>query len=408
MHDVRSAGTREIGLLHITTVPVTLPFLVGQIGYMQKRGLAVRALSSPGEDLGRFGEREGIPTHAVEMLRRISPLRDLAAVARIVRVIRRTRPEIVHAHTPKGGLLWMIAAALARTPVRIYHIRGLPLMGATGARRRLLRATEQVACRLAHQVYCVSHSVREVAISEGICPPEKVKVLLGGSGNGVDAGGRYDPARLDPGTRLETRRRLRIPENAVVLGFVGRIVRDKGIVELATAWRTLRERHPQLHLLLVGPFEPQDPVPAETEAMLRSDPRVHLTGMDWETPPFYAAMDVVVLPTYREGFPNVPLEAAAMQLPVVATCIPGCVDAVQDGVTGTLVPPRDAAALEAALQRHIEDAELRRRYGRAGRERVLREFRQEAIWEALYQEYRRLLRANGVTAAAPRMQGVTT
>lgn len=408
MHDVRSAGTREIGLLHITTVPVTLTFLVGQIGYMQKRGLAVRALSSPGEDLGRFGEREGIPTYAVEMLRRITPLRDLAAVARIVRVIRRTRPEIVHAHTPKGGLLGMTAAALARTPVRIYHMRGLPLMGATGARRRLLRATEQVACRLAHQVYCVSHSVREVAISEGICPPEKVKVLLGGSGNGVDAGGRYDPARLDPGTRLETRRRLQIPENAVVLGFVGRIVRDKGIVELATAWRTLREHHPQLHLLLVGPFEPQDPVPAEIEAMLRSDPRVHLTGMDWETPPFYAAMDVVVLPTYREGFPNVPLEAAAMQLPVVATRIPGCVDAVQDGVTGILVPPRDAAAFEAALQRYIEDAELRRQHGRAGRERVLREFRQEAIWEALYQEYRRLLRVNGVTAAAPRMQRVTT
>ncbi|CAN5847843.1 glycosyltransferase family 4 protein [soil metagenome] len=408
MHERASAGTREIGLLHVTTIPMTLTFFVGQIGYMKERGLAVRALSSPGDDLGRFGEREGIPTHAVEMLRRISPGRDLAAVARIVRVIRGTRPEIVHAHTPKGGLLGMIAATIARTPVRIYHMRGLPLLGATGNRRRLLRATEQVACRLAHQVYCVSHSVREVAVSEGICPPEKVKVLLGGSGNGVDAGGRYNPANLDPGTRLETRRRLRIPEDAVVLGFVGRIVRDKGIVELATAWRALRERHPQLHLLLVGPFEPQDPVPVEIETMLRGDPRVHLTGMDWETPPFYAAMDVAVLPTYREGFPNVPLEAAAMQLPVVATRIPGCIDAVQDGVTGTLVPPRDAAALEAALESYIEDAELRRRYGRAGRERVLREFRQEAIWEALYQEYRGLLRANGVTAAAPRMQGVTT
>jgi glycosyltransferase involved in cell wall biosynthesis len=286
--------------------------------------------------------------------------------------------------------------------VRIYHMRGLPLMGATGVKRRLLWSTEWIACRLAHRVFCVSHSVRREAVDAGICPPEKIRVLLGGSGNGVDATDRFDPDARGEEARRLTRTRFGIPASAPVIGFVGRIVRDKGVVELAGAWRELRERYAHLHLLLVGPFEPQDPVPAETERLLRADPRVHLAGMDWDTPPLYAAMDVVALPTYREGFPNVPLEAAAMRLPVVATRIPGCVDAVADGRTGLLVPPRDPAALRDALVRYLDDPELRLLHGAAGRERVLREFRQEGIWEALHAEYRRLLAEHGLRhRAAP-------
>lgn len=379
-------------LLHNTTVPMSLAFLNGQVGYMQERGLAVHALSSPGPELGAFGERHGVPTYAVEMPRSITPLRDLAAVRGIMRVIRRVRPQIVHAHTPKGGLLGMIAAAASRVPVRIYHMRGLPLMGATGAKRTLLRATERVACRLAHRVICVSHSLREVAIEEGLCPPEKIVVLAGGSGQGVDAAGRFDPERLEPNTRQATRTRYGIPANATVIGFVGRLVRDKGLVELETAWRSLRDQFPDLHLLLVGPWEPQDPVPNDVRERLESDPRVHLAGMEWETPPLYAAMDLLALPTYREGFPNVPLEAAAMSLPVVATRIPGCVDAVEDGVTGTLVPVRDADELAFAIHQYLEDPAMRLNHGVAGRARVLREFRQEVIWEAMYEEYSRLLR----------------
>lgn len=371
---------------------MSLTFLRGQVGYMKERGFELHALSSPGEDLYAFAEREGVEVYASEMPRRITPLRDLAAVRAIARVVRFVQPSIVHAHTPKGGLLGMMGAALARVPVRIYHMRGLPLMTASGPKRLLLRWTEKIACWLAHQVLCNSHSMREAAVAEGVCPPDKIKVLLGGSGNGVDASGRFNPARLAASTRNEVRARFAIPDNATVIGFVGRMVRDKGVVELATAWQRIRERFPTAHLLMVGPFEPQDPVPAEVELTLRSDPRVHLVGMDWDTPPLYAAMDLVALPTYREGFPNVPLEAAAMELPVVATDIPGCVDAVGRGETGLLVPARDADALASALELYLAEADLRRRHGLAGRDRVLCEFRQEAIWEAIYDEYVRLLR----------------
>lgn len=387
--------------MHITTVPMSLGFLRGQTGFVAARGFEVTAVSSPGDELEAFGRRESVAVRAVEMPRRITPLHDLRAVNGLRRVLREVRPQIVHAHTPKGGLLGMIAATLSRVPVRIYHMRGLALMGATGRRRRLLYLTEWLSCRLAHSVLCVSHSIREIAIAEGLCPPEKIRVLAGGSGQGVDAEGRFDPRNLPPDARAETRARCGIPDAAVVLGFVGRIVRDKGIVELEEAWRALRGEFPELHMLLVGPFEPQDPVPAEVEERLRGDPRVHLVGMDRETPLYYAAMDLVVLPTYREGFPNVPLEAASMQRAVVATRIPGCTDAVEDGVTGTLVPPREAAPLAHAIRAYLSDPALRRRHGEAGRARVLRQFRREPIWEAIHQEYRRLLERAGCPAPAP-------
>jgi glycosyltransferase involved in cell wall biosynthesis len=382
----------SVRLVHITTVPLALRFLRGQPAYLREQGFEVAAISSPGEELRAFAESEGVPVTAIEMPRRITPHRDVVALWKLARELRRQQPAIVHAHTPKGGLLGMLGALLARVPVRIYHLRGLPYMTATGRRRQLLMATERVSCRVAHRVICVSHSLREVAIRDGICPPEKITVLAGGSGQGVDAMGRFNPERFPADYRDGLRAELGIAAGARVIGYVGRIVRDKGIHELAAAWSELRARYPDLHLVLAGPLEPQDPIDPGVLRSLRDDARVHLTGWAADTSEVYPAFDVVALPTYREGFPNVPLEAGAMRLPVVATRIPGCVDAVIDGVTGTLVPPRDAVALEAALARYLGDAELRRRHGKAGREQVLREFRPEVIREALLREYESLVR----------------
>jgi len=388
----RASDEREkTRLLHITTVPETFTFLGAQIDYMKSRGFTVHALTSPGEHLDLFAERLQIPVHTVEMPRRISPLRDVLALWRVYGIIRRIRPHIVHAHTPKGGLLGTAAAYLAGVPVRVYHIHGLPFMTASGFRRVLLRWSEKTSCRLASQVLCVSPSVRKVAVAEGICPPAKIKVPARGSIGGVDALDRFNPDRTTPDARNAVRARYGMPEDAVVIGFVGRIVRDKGVGELVEAWKWLREEYANLHLLVVGPFEPQDPVPPDAEECLRSDRRVHLVGLDWETPPLYAAMDLAVLPTYREGFGLVALEAGAMRLPVVATLVPGCVDAVRDGVTGTLVEPRDANALADALRMYLNYPALRRAHGEAGRERALRDFRPEDVWEATFQEYQRLL-----------------
>ena len=392
-------GAGVSGLVHVTTIPLTLWFLRGQAAFLRRQSLAVHAISSPGPELVRFGDAEAVPVHAVEMPRDIAPARDLAAVWRLWRVLRELRPSIVDAHTPKAGLLGMAAATLARTPVRVYHMHGLRFVTATGWKRRVLRLAERVSCALADRVLAVSPSLRSLAIAEGLCPPEKIRVILGGTVNGVD--GTYAFRPQPEAVRMRTRAEHGIPPDALVVGFVGRLARDKGIVELGVAWRALRTDR-RVHLLVVGAPDPVDPPPGDVLAALRADPRVLLLGHVSEMTPLYAAMDVVALPTYREGFGQVALEAAAMALPIVATRVPGCVDAVKDGTTGTLVPARDPASLVDALRRYLSDPELRARHGAQARQRALREFRQDAIWTALAAEYEDLLhRASRAASQGP-------
>lgn len=378
-------------IVHITTVPESLNFLSGQIQYMQDREFDVRAISSPGEILASVSKREKIAVYGINMPRSITPFKDVIALFQIWRLLKSISPDIVHAHTPKGGLLGIVAAWLARVPVRVYHIHGLPLMTAQGAKRFLLRWSEKVSCKLAIQVLCVSRSIREVAISDHLCSPSKIKVLLNGSINGVDAEHHFNPRCLGEDVRAGIRKKYAIPHEAIVIGFVGRIVRDKGIIELSKAWQKIREEDPNLFLMLVGPIEPQDPIPSEIIRSFESDERVCLVGRTDDIAPFYKAMDLVVLPTYREGLPVVPLEAASMELPLIATNIPGCVEAIEDNVTGTLVLPKNVEQLVEALRLYCGDAELRVNRGRAGRERVKQYFNQEVIWEAMYQEYMSLL-----------------
>jgi glycosyltransferase involved in cell wall biosynthesis len=390
-----------VTLCHVITVPESLAFLRGQVGHMAARGFEVHAVSSPGPALDAFGEDEAVATAAVDMARAVTPARDLRALRDLVGHLRRIRPHIVHAHTPKGGLLGMLAARLTRTPVRIYHIRGLPYMTATGRRRTLLRTTERISCRLADRVFCVSHSIRRVAVEDGICPAEKIVVFGGGSGNGVDAEGRFDPDRWPATHRDEQRAALGIGPDDPVVAFVGRVVRDKGVPELHRAWTEVREAHPRAHLVLAGAIEPQDPVDPEVLHDLRIDPRAHLLGSVDDVAALYPAADVVVLPTHREGFPNVPLEAASMGLPVVATRIPGCTDAVADGETGLLVPVGDPAALAEALDTYLADPATARRHGQAGRARVLREFRRQDIWNGVHDAYLDLLAHAGIAPPRP-------
>jgi glycosyltransferase involved in cell wall biosynthesis len=376
-------------------------FFYGQVRYMGKKGFEVYYLSSPGELLIKHGQRGQVPVFGVEMPRSITPLKDLMAVAKIYRVLRKLGPQIVHAHTPKGGLLAMIASRLASVPIRIYHIHGLPFVTAVGIRRKVLRLSEKVACRLANMVFCVSSSILQITVAEGLCPKAKTKVLNKGSIDGVDAKGRLNPFRYSLNIRSEIRRKYNVPINAIVLGFVGRAVRDKGLVTLAEAWQALRKEFPALYFFIVGPFEPQDSIPVRVETMLRADSRVRVFGYQEEVPSFYSAMDIFVLPSYREGFGLAAAEASAMCLPVIATQIPGCIDVVNDGVTGTLIPPRDAEALINAIRIYIKSPKLREIHGKAGRKRVLRDFQPEPIWEATYQAYSSLLRKKNLPIPQP-------
>lgn len=375
-------------LVHVLTVSSSLDFLRGQLHYMAAHQIEVHIVASPdGDALAKFAHTEGALPHQVPMTRAMTPLADARALWRLFLLLGELAPDVVHAGTPKGGFLGIVAACGRRVPVRLYHMHGIRGMTAEGWRRRVLMTTERIACRLSTRVLCVSASTRQTAIDEGLCAPEKIVVLGAGSCNGVDARGRFDPARQNEATRAATRTGLNVPAGVPVIGFVGRIVREKGIGELAAAWTRLAADFPGAHLMIVGPLEEQDPVPAEVVAALRAHPRVRFVAPVSDPAPYYAVMDVVALPTYREGLPNVPLEAAAMGLPVVASRVSGCVDAIVDGVTGTLVAPAEVAPLADALATYLRDPELRRLHGSAGRERVLRDFAPEDVWRRVLELY---------------------
>jgi glycosyltransferase involved in cell wall biosynthesis len=354
LYNVRKNG---VVLVHITTIPETFHFLRGQIAYMKNQGIEVHGVSSPGVHLDEVVTREKIPMHPVGMNRLISPFADLRALYQLYYIFRKHKPHIVHAHTPKGGLLGILAARLARVPVIIYGMRGLPFTTATGLKRKILWLSEFLSSHLAHQVMAVSFSTRKRAIEEGFCSYKKIVVFGKGSSNGVDSFGRFNPDRLPPGIRKQMRQQYDIPVGSPVVGYVGRIVRDKGIIEIEEAWQYLRTQFPELHLLLIGLIESQDPVPTEVLARLQADPRVKFICGEYDMPALYAAMDILILPTYREGLPNTPLEAAAMNLPVVTTNVDGCPEAVLDQVTGLIIPPRDSKALAAAIEKLVANPE---------------------------------------------------
>ena len=381
----------------VTTVPITLVFFFhGQIDYFRRRGFEIFAISSPGDLAEQFRTSESIHFYPVPMVRGFAPIADLIALWRLWHLFRKTRPNIVHSHTPKAGLLGTLAARAAGVPVIFLSVFGLRQMTQTGFRRRLLDFTTRLSCSVADRVWCDSFSMSEYMVRAKLGQSRKIFVLGQGSANGVDAENTYSPNRYGLSIRNSIRERYQIPKDAYVLGFVGRIVKDKGMHELAGAWRSLKARYPNIHLLLVGPIEAEDPLLPEDNVLFRSDPRIHLTDYQKETAPFFAAMDLFVMPSYREGFGLTNVEAAAMQLPVISTLIPGCVDSVTDGFTGTLVPVQNTLELIKAIEKYLNNPELGHEHGIAGRKRVLRDFRQETIWEGLFNEYVRVLEKKGV------------
>lgn len=376
-----TAGHRP-RVLYLVTDAISTTFLRGQLGYLTERGFEVHLACGRVEQLGELAESEGVALHPLPLTRRPSLLDDGKALAASVRLIRRLRPDIVNASTPKAGLLGTLAAWVCRVQVRVYVMRGLRFESAHGLGRRVLRLMEWLTCAAATHVLCNSASLRTLAVEEGVLAPGKGEILHNGSGNGVDAS-RF--AEISPSP--DHKRAWGLAPGPLVVGFIGRMTADKGVLDMVRAWEVVRRDLPDVQLLVVGEPDEVEPLDPWVQEMLEGSTDVVMPGWLSDVRPALAAMDVLCFPSYREGLPNAPLEAQVAGVPVVGYAATGTVDAVCDGVTGLLVPLGDVPALADALSRVLTDDAERLRMGATGRAWVSEAFSPRAVWSCLERRY---------------------
>ena len=375
-------------IARIATVPFFLyNHLRVQIAVTVAAGHEVVLVSSGGEESEWLKAMPGVKFREIDIPRKISPLRDLKALWQLFLFFRQEKFDIVHSTTPKAGMLCAIAGLLARTPIRLHTFTGQAWVELHGLVRTLAKTGDWVTARLDTFCYADSASQVDFIATEGIICKEKILVIGSGSLSGVDLN-RFDPAKWAD-SRATTFTELGIPEGYKVITFIGRLTRDKGIEELVAAFGILRRQKLKCTLILIGPGEAKDGALSDMAKGI-DDPDIRMIGYSPEPERFLAVTDIFCLPSYREGFGNVAIEAAAMGVPTVGTDIVGLRDAVVDGETGILVPPKDAVSLAKALELLLKDDGKRNNMGQNAQIRVRREFSADKVNRAVLDEYERL------------------
>ena len=320
----------------VTTIPSSLYFFKGQLSYLSN-DFDMVAISSDECALEKFGDEEGVRTYCIPMKRPISLLNDFKSLIKFLIFFRRTKPDIVHGNTPKGSFLSMTAAKLTGVSTRIYMCHGLRYQGCSGLMQSLLKMIERISCYCSTTVLCVSNGVKTSLIADGICKASKLKVIGNGSANGIDLEkfNRKNVIVECPLTNIDAGKDF-------TFCFVGRIVKDKGVNELIMAFKKLAGLYHNINLVMVGAFEDSDnPIKIITRTEIETHPNIHYYGKQKDVRPFMCMSDVFVLPSYREGFGVVLMEAGALDIPCITTDISGCNEIIQDGVNGRVIPPRD-------------------------------------------------------------------
>jgi glycosyltransferase involved in cell wall biosynthesis len=327
----------------------------------------------------------GYEPFPVVVTRSISPFTDLKAIFRIYKFIKKNNIDVVVGHTPKGGMVSMIAAFFAGVDSRIYFRHGIIYETSGGLKRFLLKLIDTLSGSLATKVVCVSNSVKKISERDRLNDVRKNVILGLGTCNGIDTENRFNPMLQDQDEVTRLKRACNISDEDLVVGYVGRIVRDKGINELIAAWKILKENYSHIKLLLVGPVEVRDAISAESLAAINNDPTIISTGTVAVASPYFSMMDIFVLPTYREGFPTVALEAASMKLPVVITRATGCEESIREGETG-LFTTNAAEDIAQKTGIYLQSETLRQQHGESGRVFVRKNFKETIIWDRIHQQ----------------------
>lgn len=388
----------KIKLIRITTKAVSMRIILrGQLAFMNKYFDVVGITSYDAMHFDKISKSEGIRTKVINFVRDINLFQDISALVKLLFIFLEEKPSIVHTHTPKAGLLGMLASWLTGVPVRLHTVGGMPLVEAKGLKRKLLNFTERLTYKCSHSVYPNSFGLRNIILENNLCPAHKLKVIANGGTNGIDAEFFSVASFSDPeGERKKLRDELSIKNDEIVFLFVGRLAAEKGIYELIDVFEELRNQH-RIKLILIGPFEQDYGIISNNyKNKIETNNGILFLGRFDDVRPYYLLSDVFVLPSYREGLPGAVLEAGAMGLPCIVTDINGCNEIIRDGFNGLLVKPKDRTSLKNAMQKLIEDSPLRIKLAGNARKAVISKYERHIIWNALLEEYRTHLKRSKI------------
>lgn len=385
--------TSKKKLIRVTTVPSSLiGLLSGQLTFM-KHYYEIIGITSPNEDdfLKKFTNAEEIEIIPVEMTRKITPLKDFLALIRLYKIFRKEQPFIVHSHTPKAGTLSMLAAKLAGVPHRLHTIAGLPLLEAKGLKRVLLNQVEKITYACATKIYPNSFGLKDIILEEKFTNANKIKVIGNGSSNGIDTS-FFDSDLISLQEKNALKQHLGLTNKDFVFVFIGRLVTDKGINELIKAFVEINKQHPHTKLLLVGDYETVlDPISTYSMETIKTHKNIVPVGWQDDVRPYFAISHALVFPSYREGFPNVVLQAGAMKLPCIVSNINGCNEIISDNVNGFIIPVKNTESLIIHMERlyamNPEDLHI---MGKKSREMIISKFERKFVWDCLLNEYQQI------------------
>jgi len=379
-------------------VPLSLKVLLkGQLRFMASNGFDVKGVSSEGKELQEVVENEGIVMKVVNMSRKITPFQDLKSLWEMWNFLRKEKPQIVHTHTPKAGIIGMLAARLAGVPHRLHTVAGLPLMEATGTKRKILNFVEKLTYSSATRVYPNSKGLYDFILQNNFTQSNKLKIIGNGSSNGINTT-FFSSDQVSETERVTLREKLNIQPDDFVFVFVGRIVSDKGINELIKAFsqlQTAENNEPTgIKLLLVGGLESDlDPLNPETLAEINQNKDIISVGFQQDVRPFFAISDALVFPSYREGFPNVVMQAGAMGLPSIVSDINGCNEIIVEGENGLIIPSKNVEKLKEKMLTLARDKNLYIKLKENSRRMIENRYEQSVVWKALLEEYEGLLQS---------------
>lgn len=375
-------------LIRVTTVSKSLKRLLkGQLKYMNSNGFEVIAIASPGEFMFDVEKYENVPTYEVKMSRGINVLQDLKSIWKLYKIYKKEQPDIVHTHTPKAGFVGIIAAYFAGVPVRLHTVAGLPLMETIGIKRKILNFVEKLTYRLATRVYPNSKNLRKFIIREKLTSSKKLKVIGHGSSNGIDTS-EFNLKTISNQKKEKIRENLSLSKNDFIFLYVGRLVKDKGVNELIQAFLELSKCHKDVRLILAGDNDDNtDPLLPQTLKHINNHQQIYHVGYVNNIVDYFAFADVFVFPSYREGFPNVVLQAAAMQLNAIVTDINGSNEIVEDQKNGFIIPVKDAKKIEEKMLWSYKNKEESKKMGLKSRQIIIDRFERTVIWELIKDEY---------------------